>query len=503
MDNQYSPDIEYTNDYYHFMSPAMIDCVALNAGTALPKTNQGFAYCDMGCGLGLTSNYLAATHPEGVFYGIDLSEPQIGRAQKFAQEVGLGNAHFLAADVMALDPSDFPDFDYIAMHGLYSWVPNTVREGVLKFIGRKLKPGGRVFVSHNVMPRWHALMPIRDFLLAEAKKSGANSVLEQAQYAMARLRVMVEKKAPFVVADHGVLDCANALLKQDPRYVAHEYLVPYLEPQSFKRVASDFAAIGLHYAGDSRETLNDYRLCIPAHLHSEIEQEKTSLERESMKDFLFATTLRRSVFVRLQPNRTPDDRNADDQFWGLTTVSVRGAPEVTFPSGQCRIDHPVYQAIMDRLQAAPRTWSDLRSSLSDVPATILRDALMILFVGQRVSPFRMNSKNATCAAFNAHQLDSSGRQALLLSSSYGGAAPADDVERLYLHARRRGLKDARAIANAMHREAVRRDWYRESPLLSTFGSTSTTQLSNQEFAVSKLLRQEDCFRAMGWIEAGT
>src|SRR5262249_8372889 len=55
-----------------------------------------------------------------------------------------------------LDLNDFPEsagaFDYIVAHGLYSWIPEALRDRLLAVIGRHLAPNGVAFVSYNIYP---------------------------------------------------------------------------------------------------------------------------------------------------------------------------------------------------------------------------------------------------------------------------------------------------------------------------------------------------------------
>ena len=53
------------------LAPAWLDHVALVGGIEPPARRAGFAWCDLGCGQGITALILAATHPGGVFHGID------------------------------------------------------------------------------------------------------------------------------------------------------------------------------------------------------------------------------------------------------------------------------------------------------------------------------------------------------------------------------------------------------------------------------------------------
>ena len=42
-----------------------------------------------------------------------------------------------------------PDFDYIVLHGVYSWVNAKTRDNIRKFIASRLKKGGIVYLSYD------------------------------------------------------------------------------------------------------------------------------------------------------------------------------------------------------------------------------------------------------------------------------------------------------------------------------------------------------------------
>src|SRR5258708_39986350 len=82
--NGYSTDIPYLRDFKPMLAPAWLDHVALVAGVEPPVRQDGFAWCDLGCGQGVTAAILAATHPTGTFHGIDAMPAQIDHAQPLA-----------------------------------------------------------------------------------------------------------------------------------------------------------------------------------------------------------------------------------------------------------------------------------------------------------------------------------------------------------------------------------------------------------------------------------
>ena len=69
--------------------------------------------------------------------GVDLSVQQIEAGQSIVKAMGLKNLDLRAMSITDITP-EFGQFDYIIVHGVFSWVPPEVREAILRVPG---KPG--------------------------------------------------------------------------------------------------------------------------------------------------------------------------------------------------------------------------------------------------------------------------------------------------------------------------------------------------------------------------
>ena len=66
-------------------------------------------------------------------------------------ELALTNVRLAARDASA-PTNDLGDFDYVISHGVYSWIPETARDGLLENIKRRLRPNGIGYVSFSCYP---------------------------------------------------------------------------------------------------------------------------------------------------------------------------------------------------------------------------------------------------------------------------------------------------------------------------------------------------------------
>src|SRR5690606_20470454 len=68
---------------------------------------------------------------------------------------------------------DLPDFDYIGLHGIWSWISDENRAVIVEFIRRKLKVGGVLYISYNTLPGWAAFAPMRHLMTEHAELLGS------------------------------------------------------------------------------------------------------------------------------------------------------------------------------------------------------------------------------------------------------------------------------------------------------------------------------------------
>lgn len=116
-----------------------------------------------GAGLRRAANLLpiASGLPGARVVGIDRTESQVKDGRERADRLGLTNLDLRAMDILDVDDS-LGSFDFIVCHGVYSWVPDAVREKLLEVCRANLAPGGVAYVSFNAFPGWHLRNLSRD-----------------------------------------------------------------------------------------------------------------------------------------------------------------------------------------------------------------------------------------------------------------------------------------------------------------------------------------------------
>ncbi|WP_108260304.1 class I SAM-dependent methyltransferase [Mangrovicoccus ximenensis] len=142
-------------------APELIDLALLAAGF-LPPRRGCFRYAELGCGTGFTLIGLAALHPEGQFLGVDFMPEHVARARAFIAEAGLGNIEIVEASFAELAAAAPPEaFDYVAMHGVWTWVSEENRGHLAAILGRWLAPGGVCYNGYAAAAGWQETALIR------------------------------------------------------------------------------------------------------------------------------------------------------------------------------------------------------------------------------------------------------------------------------------------------------------------------------------------------------
>jgi len=133
-----------------------------------PALPTAMRVLELGCGRGGNLIPMAAQYPGSCFLGIDLSGDSIRQASTNAAELGLSNLDFEQRDILTV-AREIGAFDYIIVHGVYSWVPDVVREQIIALFGQLLAPQGVAYVSYNALPGCRLRDLARDVMLFAVK----------------------------------------------------------------------------------------------------------------------------------------------------------------------------------------------------------------------------------------------------------------------------------------------------------------------------------------------
>lgn len=156
-------EVPYPSSSFPQSHPLKVSTIARLFGMK-PTPPDRAHVLELGAADGANLIPLAEMYPDARFTGIDLSAVQVEHGQKTIRELKLTNITLEQQDILDFDPKG-AKYDYIIVHGIYSWVPQPVRDRILKICEDCLADQGVAYVSYNVLPGWHMRGMIRDMML--------------------------------------------------------------------------------------------------------------------------------------------------------------------------------------------------------------------------------------------------------------------------------------------------------------------------------------------------
>lgn len=444
----YVADVAYTHGFYRELTPAFLNFVGLINGVRTPDLNAPLAWCELGCGQGFSANILAAANPGIAFHAADFNPAHIAGARRMAAEGGNPNAHFYEQSFAELaERNDLPQFDYITLHGVYSWILPEHRKTIVQFVRERLKPGGLLYVSYNALPGWASGMPLRNLMRQVGRGGGTIGRVESALDFMGRLDAT---GAGYFANNPGAKTRLERLRGQNKNYLAHEYMNAGWTPFYHSEVADEFAAAKVGYLGTATilESLDVVNLSPEQQkLLAEIEDPAV---RETIRDYITDQVFRRDVYVK---GRVPHTAATSRAAWMATTFCLTAARQsvelkIKGALGEAQLQPDVYTPILDALALGPKLLSTLVAdkSIGGMEWAKLTQALTVLVGAGHVQPVedggRANPEAAKRAkAFNlavSARAAVDGELLFLAAPAFRGGLNVDRLAQLFVAALARG-----------------------------------------------------------------
>jgi SAM-dependent methyltransferase len=293
----YITDQLYTEGFYRELSPAWMNYVAALNGCHPRPIDGAFTYLELGCGLGQSTNILAACFPKARFYGVDFNPSHIDHARIFARNAGIANATFLEKAFDELAGSDLPECDFIGLQGILSWVSPEVQRSIRGALKRFLKPGGLAYLSYNAMPGWASSAPNQK-LLYEFSQELSGPVTDRLTRALAQTKSLVELKSAYHLQNEAAVKHLDTLTDKAAAYLVHEYLNGAWHCFYSADMADAMAEAKLTYCGAATLIENHTELVVGDAAAKVLREQPTDRLRQLLQDFLMAQRFRRDVFVR-------------------------------------------------------------------------------------------------------------------------------------------------------------------------------------------------------------
>ena len=374
----YVADIGYTFGYYSVLNPLRLRLAFLSAGLVFPEVGTA---CELGFGQGVSVNIHAAASAVH-WFGTDFNPSHTGFARELAAASGADLQLFDQEFAEFCRRDDLPFFDFIGLHGIWSWISDETRMVIADFVRRKLKVGGVLFVSYNTLPGLAAMVPVQHLLKRYHQVMGSTGggLIPGINASVDFAEQLFALHPRFLSANPQVAERFDVVKKHDRKYLAHEYFNSNWKCLHFAEMAELLAGTKLNYA-------------CPAHYQDSIdalnltEEQQVLLNalpermfRETVRDFCTNRQFRHDYWVKGERRLSALEQMEMLRAERVVLLSQREDVPLTASGalGEAFLQEQIYAPILDAL-------ADLRvRTIGEIEARVATSQITIFQLVQSV-----------------------------------------------------------------------------------------------------------------------
>jgi len=446
----YVADVGYTFGYCTELNPLRLRLAFLNAGLACPEVSTA---CELGFGQGMSINIHAAALASQ-WFGTDFNPSQAGFAQELAAASGAGAQLFDQAFAEFCNRPDLPDFDYMGLHGLWSWISDENHAVIVDFIRRKLKVGGALYISYNAQPGWAAMAPMRDLLVEHSEVMGApgQGIVARIDASLVFAEKLLATNPKYARVNPHVSERIKKIKEQNRNYLAHEYFNRDWLPISFARMAEWLAPAKLSFACSAHYLDHIDAINLSAEQQALLKELPDSMFRETVRDFCVNQQFRRDYWVKGLRRLSVLEQGEAVRAQRVALAQPRAdvSLKVTGSLGEAQVQESIYHPILDTLaNHQPKTLGQIEQAVKakGVKFAQLLQAVMVLTgngvllaVQDEATTQKVRKHTDKLNAFLMNKARGSGDISCLASPVTGGGITVRRFQQLFLLAGSQGKK---------------------------------------------------------------
>jgi SAM-dependent methyltransferase len=260
-------------------------------------SSDGVRVLDLGCASGLHLRDQGRRYPDARFTGVDFSETEIEQGRKQIAELQLDNVELVAADLRELE-IEAGAFDFVLCHGVFSWVPDEVKERILLICREALAPGGAAAIAYLTYPGWKQREAVRELLSMRAHTG--KPVDQRTRESALLLRVLQAGYGSRDGDPHapGLLAIVEDMLKSPINAFTHDELGEIHDPCYFMQFAEWAGECGLAYLCEADLGTMSLDGLDPGAQRLVGQLSPNALETQQLVDFVVNRSGRSSLLVR-------------------------------------------------------------------------------------------------------------------------------------------------------------------------------------------------------------
>lgn len=293
-------ELLYKSKPFSFSVPVFLQSVSTLLGLNVADS-KNCSFLELGSSFGGNMISQALFNPESKFVGIDLSEEQVKIGNEIIEYIGLDNIKLYAKNILDID-EDFGKFDYITTHGVYSWVPDNVKDKILEIFKNNLNENGIGYVSYNTYPGWKKGSLLREMMVYANKYYENLPLIEKVERSKAIINEIIDLSlttADSVEDKKSFKFFTDKVFEKDNYYLAHEYLETFNDPLYLHEFVDRVRNKGLEYVSDVNLSLS----FISQYSEDFIKKIKEltlgdRIIKEQCIDYIFYTNFRKSLVCK-------------------------------------------------------------------------------------------------------------------------------------------------------------------------------------------------------------
>ncbi len=446
----------YPETYFVGMSPPELRLALLSRGVKL-EANRPLRYLELGFGSGFSMNIHAAAN-DGEFWGNDFVPAHVDGASAIASMSGASARFVPDSFAELLGREDLPEFDIIAAHGIWTWVPDEDRAAIVTLLERKLAPGGAFYVSYNNTAGWSSVVYLRQLMklyLAESDDTKRAEIAESVAFArsLQGAGAAYFKENPTAGTELAGMDV------RDPVYLRQEYFLDDWKLMSLAEVESALAPAGLRFGAQFPLIMHDDELVLGQSGQAILANVKSPILRETVREAFQGMGFRQDIFTKKATSMSAEERRDHfrRQSFLLTTQPRNVMLKGPSPWGELDLGArgcvPVMNALAE-LGAAPHALAAIETALPAISIDDLITRIILLAAVDIVRPTLSAEEQQIaaprCAALNAYILGLPGEGgAVLASPVLGAGVRVSPVEKAFIAACADGAHGVDDIAAAL------------------------------------------------------
>ncbi len=438
----YLIDTDYAYSYFRELHPLYLQFLLLTKGYQCFPIKTA---CELGFGQGLSIN-IHATTSDISWYGNDFITSQVENANKIAK-LSQNNAKLYDDSFQEfLYRTDLPQFDFIGLHGVWSWISDENREIILKFIQTRLSDNGIVYISYNSLPGQNNIAPLRELFVSHEKYNDfSNDTFETRIKNSLFYTEKILHNAPNYTKEN--TDSLTILKKlqtiDNPKYLAHEYFHENWKSMYFSEIAKNLESLNLHFACSAHTWEHLDFINFSEQQKKLLSEIQSPIFRETVRDFLFNKCFRKDIWIK-NPQKLPkqEQKNALRKLSCILTCPLEKAPQ-TIHSLQGEMDvkdiyAPFYAILGDNkihtLEELENTLRKYAINLDHIINVLLcLNAQQVVSITQNPSP-EIKEKTRKLNAFLLQQTYKEMNMEILISPYTGEAFPVKNLYQLFIQA---------------------------------------------------------------------